>query len=197
MILARLIHLLFAMSKNISSVHRAVATVEISRVCSIKPEDTGVGLALRNIVPGVGVVYRECCYQLFHCCDDVDWCDGILLADCLTLPCTLQVDARTPTAAAATWKLSADVEALSWNPHEPTNFLVSSEDGLVAAYDARAGAGEAGEEGGRYMVVMTCSWTLQDILVGIGDWGVLMGGLLVDYEPQAGAGQVQLRDGFS
>ncbi|KIY96146.1 hypothetical protein MNEG_11815 [Monoraphidium neglectum] len=43
--------------------------------------------------------------------------------------------------AVPTWKVSADVEALAWAPHAPTVFLVSSEDGVVAAYDARGGAG--------------------------------------------------------
>jgi periodic tryptophan protein 1 len=33
------------------------------------------------------------------------------------------------------------VEALTWSPHDPTQFLVSCEDGLVASYDARKGAG--------------------------------------------------------
>jgi hypothetical protein len=53
----------------------------------------------------------------------------------------LQVDVRSPTAAALVWGVSADVEALSWNPGSPTCFLVSSEDGIVAAFDARGGAG--------------------------------------------------------
>ena len=37
--------------------------------------------------------------------------------------------------------MSADVEALTWHPHDPTCFLVSAEDGLVACMDARNGAG--------------------------------------------------------
>eukprot|EP00873_Tetraselmis_striata_P021448 jgi/Tetstr1/441712/TSEL_029935.t1 len=41
----------------------------------------------------------------------------------------------------ASWAVSRDVEALTWCPHAPTCFLVSSEDGLVACYDARKGAG--------------------------------------------------------
>lgn len=32
----------------------------------------------------------------------------------------------------ASWAVSRDVEALTWCPHAPTCFLVSSEDGLVA-----------------------------------------------------------------
>jgi len=53
----------------------------------------------------------------------------------------LQADVRAPEGQPLTWAVSADVEALSWSPHEPTMFLVSSEDGLVSAYDARRGAG--------------------------------------------------------
>eukprot|EP00877_Chromochloris_zofingiensis_P000053 jgi/Chrzof1/10048/Cz04g25090.t1 len=57
-------------------------------------------------------------------------------------PLTLiQADARSPDAAPATWHVTADVEALCWMPHHPTAFLVSSEDGLVTAFDARGGAG--------------------------------------------------------
>lgn len=52
-----------------------------------------------------------------------------------------QADARTPHGDPARWRVTADVEALIWNPHDPTCFLVSSEDGIVAHYDARKGAG--------------------------------------------------------
>lgn len=55
--------------------------------------------------------------------------------------CWLQADVRVPDGQPLMWKVSADVEALAWSPHAPTTFLVSSEDGLVSAYDARAGAG--------------------------------------------------------
>lgn len=54
----------------------------------------------------------------------------------------IQVDVRTPGNDVPRWKLSADVEALTWHPHQPTCFLVSSEDGIVACFDARKGAGE-------------------------------------------------------
>ncbi len=47
---------------------------------------------------------------------------------------------RAPGGEPLRWQLSADVEALAWNPCSPTSFLVSCEDGLVAAFDARAGA---------------------------------------------------------
>lgn len=36
-----------------------------------------------------------------------------------------------------TWQVSADVEALAWDPHHPTQFVVSGEDGVVAMYDTR------------------------------------------------------------
>lgn len=55
--------------------------------------------------------------------------------------CALQADMRAPEGQPLTWTVSADVEALTWSPHAPTTFLVSSEDGLVSAYDARCGAG--------------------------------------------------------
>lgn len=50
----------------------------------------------------------------------------------------MQMDVRQPDAASVpAWQLSADVEALAWDPHHPTQFVVASEDGVVAAYDAR------------------------------------------------------------
>ena len=52
-----------------------------------------------------------------------------------------QVDVRTPEGSPLRWPLSADTEALIWHPHQPTSFLVSAEDGVVACFDARAGAG--------------------------------------------------------
>lgn len=59
-------------------------------------------------------------------------------------PLPPQADARTPQGDPARWKVTADVEALCWNPHDPTCFLVSCEDGVVAQYDARKGKGEPG-----------------------------------------------------
>ena len=44
---------------------------------------------------------------------------------------------RSPEGSALSWQVSADVEALTWSPHNPTHFLVSSEDGVVACFDAR------------------------------------------------------------
>ncbi|KAL4444359.1 hypothetical protein ABPG75_012096 [Micractinium tetrahymenae] len=54
------------------------------------------------------------------------------------------MDMRQPDAASVpAWTVSADVEALAWDPHSPTQFVVASEDGVVACYDARQGAGSA------------------------------------------------------
>jgi periodic tryptophan protein 1 len=45
---------------------------------------------------------------------------------------------RAPDGGAVpAWQVSADVEALAWDPHHPTQFVVAAEDGVVAAYDAR------------------------------------------------------------
>ena len=52
-----------------------------------------------------------------------------------------QADVRTPDGQALGWTSGADVEALAWLPGQPTEFLVSTEDGLVAALDARKGGG--------------------------------------------------------
>lgn len=54
--------------------------------------------------------------------------------------CCLQGDTRSPSSHLA-WSVSADVEALAWDPFNPTHFLASSEDGIVAAFDARSGQG--------------------------------------------------------
>lgn len=36
----------------------------------------------------------------------------------------LQADARSPDGEPLRWKLSADSEAVTWVPHDPTTFLV-------------------------------------------------------------------------
>jgi len=54
----------------------------------------------------------------------------------------VQGDSRAPASHLA-WAVSADVEAIAWDPSNPTHFLVSSEDGLVAAFDARSGGGSS------------------------------------------------------
>ena len=55
---------------------------------------------------------------------------------------SMQGDSRQPSNH-LTWDVSADVEALAWDPFNPTHFLVSSEDGIVAAFDARSGGGSS------------------------------------------------------
>lgn len=60
----------------------------------------------------------------------------------LLLPPPLQADVRTVGGECLRWQLGADAEALSWLPATPTAFLASTEDGLVAAFDARKGSGE-------------------------------------------------------
>lgn len=50
------------------------------------------------------------------------------------------LDMRDPGTAVAAWKLSHDVECLAWNLHVPTQFVVSTEDGLVVCFDSRNGA---------------------------------------------------------
>lgn len=45
-------------------------------------------------------------------------------------------DTRTPDQM-ATFDLSADVECLKWNPFQPPNFIVSTEDGMVTSFDVR------------------------------------------------------------
>ena len=54
----------------------------------------------------------------------------------------MQGDTRSPSSHLA-WSVSADVEALAWDPSNPTHFLASSEDGIVAAFDARSGGNSA------------------------------------------------------
>lgn len=51
-------------------------------------------------------------------------------------PCGLRGSCDAPAACPA-----ADVETIAWHPEQPTVFLVSSEDGMVCAFDARLGAG--------------------------------------------------------
>ncbi|MEW5302848.1 MAG: hypothetical protein WDW36_005591 [Sanguina aurantia] len=53
------------------------------------------------------------------------------------------VDVRTPNSEPLRWTVSQDVESLCWAPHSPTCFVVATEDGIVACFDARKGAGSA------------------------------------------------------
>ncbi|KAL0095714.1 WD40-repeat-containing domain protein [Phycomyces blakesleeanus] len=46
------------------------------------------------------------------------------------------LDARSP-GQQSKWKLSSDVESLRWDPHNPSNFYVAMEDGLIQYYDVR------------------------------------------------------------
>ena len=55
----------------------------------------------------------------------------------------LQADVRSPGASTPKWELSADAECAAWSIAEPTQFLVASEDGVVACFDARGGASSA------------------------------------------------------
>ena len=59
----------------------------------------------------------------------------------LTLLNIVQADVRSPGAATPKWDLSADAECAAWSLAQPTQFLVASEDGVVACFDARSGAG--------------------------------------------------------
>ena len=49
---------------------------------------------------------------------------------------------RVPEGECLRWGLSADAEALAWLPALDTGFVVSTEDGTVAAFDARGGRSE-------------------------------------------------------
>ena len=55
----------------------------------------------------------------------------------------MQTDVRAAQQQVLSWSMAADLEALAWAPMAPTTFLASSEDGLVAAFDARSGSGSA------------------------------------------------------
>lgn len=52
----------------------------------------------------------------------------------------MQSDMRNPESAPLQWQINADVEAISWDPHNPHNFAVSSEDGSVSIFDSRQGS---------------------------------------------------------
>jgi periodic tryptophan protein 1 len=73
--------------------------------------------------------------------------------------------------AVPTWKVSADVEALAWAPHAPTVFLVSSEDGVVAAYDARGGAGGWRAQGGEGALGRGVAWRPPRVALFLGGGG--------------------------
>ena len=56
------------------------------------------------------------------------------------------LDVRAPDAV-RTWALTADVERVVWNPHDPNYFVASAEDGTLRCFDARS-AGGSGKKGG-------------------------------------------------
>ena len=99
---------------------------------------------------GVGQAWWSCCWQVpRHPLAAIGSSQPKSIPVTLTPPArhpaaALQLDMRTPDLASVpTWQVSADVEALAWDPHNPTQFVVSAEDGVVAAYDARQGANSA------------------------------------------------------
>ena len=49
-------------------------------------------------------------------------------------------DLRSTEKNAPRWSISADVEAIAWDPHQPHSFAVASEDGLVTLFDTRRGS---------------------------------------------------------
>ncbi|KAG1086784.1 hypothetical protein G6F42_020855 [Rhizopus arrhizus] len=46
------------------------------------------------------------------------------------------LDARSPNEVTR-WKLNSDVESLRWDPHNPSNFYVALENGMIQYYDVR------------------------------------------------------------
>ncbi|CAI5987764.1 unnamed protein product [Closterium sp. NIES-64] len=69
--------------------------------------------------------------------------DRSLALVCVLLTLVGQTDVRSPDATVLRWGVSADVEALAWDPHDSTRFVVSSEDGLICCHDTRAGSSNA------------------------------------------------------
>ena len=55
----------------------------------------------------------------------------------------LQADVRQAQQQGLTWSMQADLEAIAWSPASPTTFVAAAEDGIVAAFDARAGSQSA------------------------------------------------------
>ncbi|RCI03270.1 hypothetical protein CU098_012659, partial [Rhizopus stolonifer] len=46
------------------------------------------------------------------------------------------LDARSP-AQVTRWDLGSDVESIRWDPHNPSNFFVALENGMIQYYDVR------------------------------------------------------------
>ena len=53
------------------------------------------------------------------------------------------LDARSPNEVTR-WKLTSDVESLRWDPHNPSNFYVALENGMIQYYDVRQAQNGAG-----------------------------------------------------
>ena len=54
-------------------------------------------------------------------------------------------DMRAPDAKMPRWAVNSDVETVRWNPHNPYNFFVTTEDGVLHYFDVRS-APSASEE---------------------------------------------------
>jgi periodic tryptophan protein 1 len=50
-------------------------------------------------------------------------------------------DSRSPENVTS-WNVGSDVENLRWDPHNPTNYYVATEDGLIRYYDVRSSQGQ-------------------------------------------------------
>lgn len=72
----------------------------------------------------------------------VAWCpaDASLLLTGGFDGSTCLVDIRAPDFKPSNWKLASDVESLAWDPHNPTRFAVSTEDGEVLYFDSKGGS---------------------------------------------------------
>lgn len=53
------------------------------------------------------------------------------------------LDARSPDNVTR-WTIESDVESIVWDPHNPTNFYLAMENGMVQYYDVRVVANGAG-----------------------------------------------------
>jgi periodic tryptophan protein 1 len=66
-------------------------------------------------------------------------------------------DARSATDSMSTWNVASDAECLQWDPHHPTCFLASFEDGIVKYYDCRMNSKEKASKKGAEEAVFTLS----------------------------------------
>ena len=79
---------------------------------------------------------RTTCFPARRCCHKSGRCATALLDQRIMM----QADARAPVAGPLAWEVQADLEALCWAPHSPTQFVASDEAGMVTCFDARTGA---------------------------------------------------------